>query len=83
MTLKRVTSGGVHLRDLAPGLRSSEETSQWWRAVGETASDLTIPGMKPKTSRVDNDVFYHYAQQLQILGNLVGRLTSLVKRIVN
>ena len=34
---KRVTSGGAHLRGLAPGLHSSEETSQWWRAVGDTA----------------------------------------------
>ena len=35
---KRVTTGGVYLRDLsvAPGLRSSEETSQRWRAVGDT-----------------------------------------------
>ena len=27
-TPKRVTRGGAHLRDLAPGLRSSEETLQ-------------------------------------------------------
>ena len=33
---KRVTSGGVHLLDLAPGQHSSEETSQRWRAVGGT-----------------------------------------------
>ena len=26
---KRVTSGGAHLRGLAPGQRSYEETSQW------------------------------------------------------
>ena len=36
ITPKRVTSGGAHLRGLAPGLRSSEETSQRWRAVGDT-----------------------------------------------
>ena len=35
-TLKRVTSCGVHLRDLAPGLHSSEEASQRWRVVGDT-----------------------------------------------
>ena len=35
-TPKRVTSGGAHLRGLAPGLHSSEETSQRWRAVGDT-----------------------------------------------
>ena len=33
---KRVTSGGIHLRDLGPGLHSSEETSQRGRAVGDT-----------------------------------------------
>ena len=27
-----------HLRDLAPGLRSSEETLQRWRAVGDTVA---------------------------------------------
>ena len=34
--LKRVTSGGAHLRGLAPGQHSSEETSLWWRAAGNT-----------------------------------------------
>ena len=33
---KRVTSGGAHLRGLASGQHSSEETSQRWRAVGDT-----------------------------------------------
>ena len=36
ITPKRVTSGGAHLRGLAPGLHSSEETSQRWRTVGDT-----------------------------------------------
>ena len=36
ITPKRATSGGAHLRDLAPGRHSSEESSQWWRAVGDT-----------------------------------------------
>ena len=35
---KRVTSAGAHLRGLAPGQHSSEETSQRWRAVGDTAT---------------------------------------------
>ena len=48
---KRVTSGGVHLRGLAPGQHSFEETSQRWRVVGDTASDLTGPGREPQTSR--------------------------------
>ena len=30
ITPKRVTNGGAHLRGLAPGLYSSEETSQRW-----------------------------------------------------
>ena len=32
----RVASGGAHLRCLAPGQHSSAETSQRWRAVGDT-----------------------------------------------
>ena len=47
ITPKRVTSGGIHLRDLTPGQHSSEETSQRWRAVGDTVSDLTGPGSEP------------------------------------
>ena len=37
VTSKRVTRGGIHLRGLAPGQHSSEETS---RAVGDVVSDL-------------------------------------------
>ena len=33
---KRVTNGDARLRGLSPGLHSSEETSQRWRAVGNT-----------------------------------------------
>ena len=46
---KRVTSCGAHLRGLAPGQHSSEETSQRWHCV-----DLTGPGIKPRTSRTDS-----------------------------
>ena len=49
-TPKRVTSGGAHLRGSASGPRSSEQTSQRWRAVGDTVtiwptrqSNLTLP----------------------------------------
>ena len=35
ITPKRVTSCGAHLRGLAPGQHSSEETSQRWRVVGD------------------------------------------------
>ena len=36
ITPKRVTSCGAHLRGLAPGLHSSEESSQRWQVVGDT-----------------------------------------------
>ena len=36
ITPKRVTSGGAHLRGLAPGQHSSEEASQLGRVVGDT-----------------------------------------------
>ena len=34
ITPKRITTDGAHLRSLAPGLHSSQKTSQRWRAVG-------------------------------------------------
>ena len=48
ITPKRVTSGGIDLRDLSPGQHSSEQTSQRRRAVGDTVSDLTDSGIEPK-----------------------------------
>ena len=47
--LKRVTSNGVHLRDLAFDQHSFEETSRRWRAVDDIVSDLTGPGIDPQT----------------------------------
>ena len=44
---KRVTSGGVHLRDLVHEQDSCEETSPGWRAVSDTVSDLTGLGIEP------------------------------------
>ena len=38
VTSKRATSGGIHLGDLASGQHNSEETSQRWRAVGDTVT---------------------------------------------
>ena len=35
---KHVTSCGAHLRGLAPGLHSFEETSQRWQVVGDIVS---------------------------------------------
>ena len=41
-----VKNNGAHLRGLAPKQHSSEETSQRWRAVGDTVPDLTGPGIE-------------------------------------
>ena len=38
---KLVSSSGIHLRGIASGQHSSEETSQRWRAVGDAVFDLT------------------------------------------
>ena len=56
ITPKRVKSGGAHLRSLAPGQHSSGESSQRWRAVGDTVSNLKVPGFEPQTSRTDSNV---------------------------
>ena len=53
-TPKRVTSGGIHLCGLALGQHSYEETSQRCRAVGDTVSDLTKPGIEPQTSSTES-----------------------------
>ena len=58
----RVTSGGTHLRGLAPGQHSSEETSQRRRAADDALSNLTDPEIKPQIIfRANSDVFNHYA----------------------
>ena len=38
-----------HLRGSAAEQHCSEETSQWLRPVGDSASDLTGPGIEPQT----------------------------------
>ena len=48
ITPKRVTSGGAHLRNLAPGLHSSEETWQRWRTVGDTVPIWPAWGSNPR-----------------------------------
>ena len=50
------SGGGTHVRGLAPGQHSSEKPSQWWRAIGDTASDFTGPGIEPQILRFDGDV---------------------------
>ena len=45
-----------HLRDLASGQHSSEETSQWWRAVGDSVSALT----ESKISHTYTSPFFSY-----------------------
>ena len=54
ITTKRATSDGAHLRGLAPMQHSSDETSQRWRAVSDTASQWT--GIEPQTFLVDSGV---------------------------
>ena len=51
---KSVTSGGAHLRVLAPRYHSCEETQQLWRAVGDTVSDLTDLEFEPQTYRTES-----------------------------
>ena len=46
----------MHLRGLAVVIQNSEETSQQWRAIGHTVSDLTCPVVEPATSRPDSNV---------------------------
>ena len=48
ITRKHVTSSGAHPRCLAPGLHSSEVTSQRWRAVSDTVPDLIGLGIEPR-----------------------------------
>ena len=72
ITPMRITSGGAHLRDLAPGQHSSEVTSQRWRAVGDTESDVTNPGIETQTSRTDNDV---------LKAELIKRICELLRNI--
>ena len=46
---------GADLRGSAPGQRSSKETSQRWRSVGDdTVSDLTALRFQPQTFRTDS-----------------------------
>ena len=48
--------GVVHVRGLAPGQHSSEETSQWWRDVGDTVIHWIGSGIEPQTFRTDSSV---------------------------
>ena len=61
ITPKGVTSGRAHFCGFAHGQHSSEETSQGWRAVGDTVFNLT--GHEPRTSRAESNVVYHYANK--------------------
>ena len=61
ITPKLVSSGGVHLRGLAAGQHSSEETSPQWRAVGDTVSNLTAPRIEHMAYRANSNALNHYA----------------------
>ena len=55
VVLRRVTSDEAHLCGLAPGQLNSEETSQQWRADGDTMFDLTGRGIEHKAIRTGSD----------------------------
>ena len=55
----------VHLRGLVPGQHSSEETSQRWRVVSDTMSDLT--GIEFTSSRDHSGVLNKYANVIRKL----------------
>ena len=61
---RSITRGGAYLRDLTPRQRNSEEMSQRWRAVGDTAA-LISPGIEPQASRTDS---------VHLTTEIIGRL---------
>ena len=77
-TLKGVTSGGAHLRGLAPGQHSSEETLQRWQPVGDTR--LTYqPEKESKTFRTDIQLHFSFlCNATKFLSvNLLSFITSV------
>ena len=61
-------SGGVYdvrLRGVASGQQSYEKLSQQWRAVGDTAYDVTGPVIKPQTSA---SIAVSFAPKSKMLG---------------
>ena len=76
---KRVSSVEAHIRGLAPQLHISKETSQRWRVVANTVSDLTGPTIELQTPRTDSNtsqqpgglnnvsIFQHKLVRIQIL----------------
>ena len=76
ITPKRVTSGEAHLRGLAPGQHSSKETSQRWRAVYDTVSNLISLATEPRISRTDSFVF-NTATHLTITSWLIFQANSV------
>ena len=76
-------SDEFHIRDLAPVRHSSEETSQRWRAVGDTVFDLTGSEIEPQTSRADSDVLTYYAMaglMMLLVGSVAQRVGALFLR---
>ena len=59
----RATSDGTHLRGLASGQHSSNETSQRKVGVSDTVSDLTGLKIEPQISHTDSDVINDLAKQ--------------------
>ena len=65
----------VHVRGLASGRYSSQDTSQRWQPVGETVSDLTGRGIdtRPKTPLSD---WTRSESSLRLIGKLLVFIVS-------
>ena len=54
-------SSWAHLCGKAPAAQnSSDETSQWWRTVGDAVSYLPGQGIEPHTAFTDSNVLKHF-----------------------
>ena len=62
--IKSVTSGGVHLRGLAPGQHSSRRNVAAVESHWQLCLNLTGLGIIPQTSCIDSDVFNRYVSRL-------------------
>ena len=69
------TSGEDHFRGLAPRQHSSEETSQRWRAVGDSLFALTGAEIEPQTFRTDSNALNNSANRLIFLTAFLIRCT--------
>ena len=83
ITPKRVMSSGIHLRGLAPGQPSYEETSRQWRDVGNTVCDLIGRGIGLRPPHRKRYVFNHYAASPLIIIGLQIRFIGVNGNFLN